>query len=77
MLAWHDERFACQSSRCTATTAELITFDRTAIENGNVHRSGVLGSNTVDDRWRFMKVYANLHGHWQVVAFFAAHCSKP
>lgn len=71
-----------ESGRMTFTAYEtadvtIRTFDRTAIASGNLHRSRVLDGNTVDDRWRFMKVYANLRRHWQVVAFFAADGSKP
>jgi ketosteroid isomerase-like protein len=53
-----------------------ITFrvhDATAIVTGRLRRTRVTGGATVDDDWRFTKVYLRRAGRWQVVSFHASN----
>jgi len=48
-------------------------YDATAIVTGRLRRTRVLASATVDDDWRFTKVYVRRAGRWQVVSFHASN----
>ncbi len=48
-------------------------YDATAIVTGRLRRTRVVGGATVDDDWRFTKVYLRRAGHWQVVSFHASN----
>ncbi len=56
-------------------TSETKTriYDATAIVTGRLRRTRVIGGATVDDDWRFTKVYLRRAGRWQVVSFHASN----
>ena len=48
-------------------------YDATAIVTGRLRRTRVIAGATVDDDWRFTKVYLRRAGRWQVVSFHASN----
>ena len=48
-------------------------YDATAIVTGRLQRTRVAAGRTVDDDWRFTKVYLRRAGRWQVVSFHASN----
>lgn len=55
-------------------TSETIfrALDDTAIVTGRLKRTRVINGATVDDDWRFTKVYVHRIGGWQVISFHAS-----
>jgi hypothetical protein len=55
-------------------TSELKyrVFGGTAVVSGRLRRTRTVGGQTVDDDWRFTKVYVVKDGLWRVVAFHAS-----
>jgi ketosteroid isomerase-like protein len=51
-------------------------YDSTAIVTGRLRRTRVIGGTTVDDDWRFTKVYVRRAGRWQVVSFHASNAAS-
>jgi ketosteroid isomerase-like protein len=47
--------------------------ETTAIVTGRLQRTRVIGGATVDDDWRFTKVYPRHGNGWQVVSFHASN----
>jgi len=56
-------------------TSETKTriYEATAIVTGRLRRTRVINGATVDDDWRFTKVYLRRAGGWQVVSFHASN----
>jgi uncharacterized protein (TIGR02246 family) len=48
-------------------------YDTTAVVTGRMHRARTMGDRTMDDDWRFTKVYVRRAGRWQVVSFHASN----
>jgi len=48
-------------------------YDATAIVTGRLKRTRVVAGATVDDDWRFTKVYLRRASRWQVVSFHASN----
>jgi len=48
-------------------------YDATAIVTGRLQRTRVVAGATVDDDWRFTKVYLRRASRWQVVSFHASN----
>jgi ketosteroid isomerase-like protein len=55
-------------------TSELgvRVYGETAVVTGRVRRARERGGQTVEDDWRFTKVYVRTAGAWRVVAFHAS-----
>ena len=51
-------------------------FDNTAIVTGRLKRTRAIGGATVDDDWRFTKVYFRRADRWQVISFHASNTSS-
>lgn len=47
-------------------------YGDTGVATGRLLRSRELGGQTVQDQWRFTKVYVRRAGQWRVVAFHAS-----
>ena len=58
----------------TADTTFRVHGD-TAITNGRLRRTRTINGETVDDDWRFTKVYLRRGDSWQVVSFHASPAS--
>jgi ketosteroid isomerase-like protein len=50
-------------------------YDLTAIVTGRLKRTRVVAGATVDDDWRFTKVYLRRASRWQVVSFHASNAA--
>jgi ketosteroid isomerase-like protein len=53
------------------TTVRL--YEGTAIVTGRLRRTRTMVDRTVDDDWRFTKVYIRRDGQWRVVSFHASN----
>src|SRR5262245_3757081 len=52
------------------------TLNDTAIVTGRLKRTRVINGATVDDDWRFTKVYVHRTGRWQVISFHASNTAS-
>ena len=52
-------------------------YDTAAVVTGRVQRTRSIGGQTVDDDWRFTKVYVRRGGEWRVVAWHASEVAPP
>src|SRR5919199_1803881 len=59
--------------RYETSETKFRVYDATAIVTGRLRRTRVIGGATVDDDWRFTKVYLRRAGGWQVVSFHASN----
>ena len=58
--------------RYESTDIQSRVYGETAIVTGRIKRTRTIGGKTMDDDWRFTKVYLRRAGHWQVVSFHAS-----
>ena len=63
--------------RYETSETKFRVYDATAIVTGRLRRTRVLAGATVDDDWRFTKVYLRRAGRWQVVSFHASNTALP
>lgn len=59
--------------RYETSETKFRVYDATAIVTGRLRRTRVIAGGTVDDDWRFTKVYLRRAGRWQVVSFHASN----
>ena len=59
--------------RYETSETKFRVYDATAIVTGRLRRTRVVAGVTVDDDWRFTKVYLRRAGRWQVVSFHASN----
>ena len=59
--------------RYETSETKFRVYDATAIVTGRLRRTRVVTGATVDDDWRFTKVYLRRAGRWQVVSFHASN----
>jgi ketosteroid isomerase-like protein len=59
--------------RYETSETKFRVYDSTAIVTGRLRRTRVMGGTTVDDDWRFTKVYVRRGDGWQVVSFHASN----
>jgi uncharacterized protein (TIGR02246 family) len=58
--------------RYETSETRFRVYDGTAIVTGRLRRTRLVGDTSVDDDWRFTKVYVRRAGRWQVVSFHAS-----
>lgn len=58
--------------RYETSDVSIRLYGDAAVVTGRLERSRTFDNRTVDDRWRFTKVYVRRDGRWQVVAFHAS-----
>jgi ketosteroid isomerase-like protein len=63
--------------RYETSETKIRVYDSTAIVTGRLRRTRVRAGATVDDDWRFTKVYLRRAGRWQVVSFHASNTALP
>ena len=51
-------------------------YGDTAIVTGRIKRTRTINGKTLDDDWRFTKVYLRRGGTWQVVSFHASNVAQ-
>jgi ketosteroid isomerase-like protein len=59
--------------RYETSETKFRVYDDTAIVTGRLRRTRVIAGATVDDDWRFTKVYVRRADRWQVVSFHASN----
>lgn len=59
--------------RYETSETKFRVYDATAIVTGRLRRTRVIAGATVDDDWRFTKVFLRRAGRWQVVSFHASN----
>jgi ketosteroid isomerase-like protein len=62
--------------RYETSETKFRVYDATAIVTGRLRRTRVIAGATVDDDWRFTKVYLRRAGRWQVVSFHASNTAS-
>jgi ketosteroid isomerase-like protein len=58
--------------RFESAEVAVQVFGDTAVARGRLLRARELGGQTMQDNWRFTKVYVRRAGQWRVVAFHAS-----
>ncbi len=59
--------------RYETSETKFRVYDATAIVTGRLRRTRVIAGATVDDDWRFTKVYIRRGDRWNVVSFHASN----
>jgi uncharacterized protein (TIGR02246 family) len=59
--------------RYESSDIQSRVYDETAIMTGRIKRTRTIGGKTMDDDWRFTKVYLRRAGNWRVVSFHASN----
>jgi ketosteroid isomerase-like protein len=59
--------------RYETSETKFRVYDATAIVTGRLRRARVIAGATVDDDWRFTKVYLRRADGWRVVSFHASN----
>ena len=59
--------------RYETSETKFRVYDTTAIVTGRLRRTRVIAGATVDDDWRFTKVYSRRADRWTVVSFHASN----
>lgn len=59
--------------RYETSETKFRAYDATGIVTGRLRRTRLVAGATVDDDWRFTKVYLRRAGRWQVVSFHASN----
>lgn len=59
--------------RYESSETTFRVYDATAIVTGRLRRTRVVAGATVDDDWRFTKIYLRRASRWQVVSFHASN----
>jgi uncharacterized protein (TIGR02246 family) len=59
--------------RYESSDIQSRVYGEIAIVTGRIRRTRTNGGKTIDDDWRFTKVYLRRAGNWQVVSFHASN----
>lgn len=59
--------------RYETSETKFRVYDETAVVTGRLRRTRVVAGATVDDDWRFTKVYIRRADRWRVVSFHASN----
>jgi ketosteroid isomerase-like protein len=63
--------------RYHTSSLKVRVYGDAAVVSGRLQRTRTLNGKTVDDDWRFTKVYVRRERKWQVVAFQASEAAQP
>jgi len=58
--------------RYETSDVRVRLYDDAAVVTGRMQRTRTVNGQSVDDDWRFTKMYVRRAGRWQVVAFHAS-----
>src|SRR5262245_26408272 len=59
--------------RYETSDTKVRVYDAMAVVTGRMRRTRTIGDRTLDDDWRFTKVYIRRLGRWQVISFHASN----
>jgi len=63
--------------RYQTSGVKVRVYGDAAVVSGRLQRTRTLSGKTLDDDWRFIKVYVKRDGRWLVVAFQASDAAQP
>ena len=63
--------------RYQTSDLKVRVYGDAAVVSGRLQRTRTMGDKTVNDDWRFTKLYVRRDGGWQVVAFHASEAAQP
>jgi ketosteroid isomerase-like protein len=63
--------------RYQTSDVKVRRYGDAAVVTGRLQRTRTINGKTMDDDWRFTKVYARQQGRWQVVSFHASEAAQP
>ncbi|MFZ0336207.1 MAG: nuclear transport factor 2 family protein [Candidatus Acidiferrales bacterium] len=63
--------------RYETSDVKARVYGDAAVVTGQLNRTRVMNGKTVEDNWRFTKVYVRRGGTWKVVAFHASEAAGP
>ncbi len=63
--------------RYQTSGVKVRVYGDAAVVSGRLQRTRTLNGKTLDDDWRFLKVYVRRDGRWLVVAFQASDAAQP
>jgi ketosteroid isomerase-like protein len=63
--------------RYQTSDLKVRVYGDAAVVSGRLQRTRTLNDKTVNDDWRFTKLYIRREGRWQVVAFHASEAAQP
>jgi uncharacterized protein (TIGR02246 family) len=63
--------------RYQTSDVKVRVYGDAAVVSGRLQRTRTLNGKTLDDDWRFLKVYVRRDGRWLVVAFQASDAAQP
>ncbi len=63
--------------RYESAEVTVKVYGESAVARGRLLRARELGGQTMQDNWRFTKVYVRQAGQWRVVAFHASEAGPP
>ena len=56
-----------------SSETQVRIYDSTALVTGRIRRTRTIAGKTMEDDWRFTKVYLRRSDNWQVVSFQASN----
>jgi uncharacterized protein (TIGR02246 family) len=56
---------------------KVRVYGDAAVVTGLLNRTRTMGGKTLEDNWRFTKVYVRRDGKWKVVAFHSSEAAEP
>jgi len=59
--------------RYESSETQFRVYGDTAIVTGRIKRTRTIGGKTMEDDWRFTKVFLRRDGRWQAVSFHASN----
>jgi ketosteroid isomerase-like protein len=63
--------------RYQTSGVKVRVYGDAAVVSGRLQRTRTLNGKSLDDDWRFIKVYVKRDGRWLVVAFQASDAAQP
>lgn len=61
--------------RYESSDTQIRVYDATAVVTGRIRRARTMPNRSVEDDWRFTKVYVRRDNRWQVVSFHASNAT--
>jgi uncharacterized protein (TIGR02246 family) len=61
--------------RYESSETQVRVYGTSAVVTGRIHRARIMPDRSLEDDWRFTKVYLQKDGRWQVVSFHASNAA--
>ena len=63
--------------RYQTSEVKVRIYGDAAVVTGRLNRTRTMAGKTLEDNWRFTKVYVRREGKWKVVAFHSSEAAQP